>query len=117
LGFCILSLFVIWRLEFGIFTFMAHTKAGGSTKLGRESEAKRLGVKRQGGQLVKAGEVLVRQRGTKYLPGLNVARGRDDTLYALKAGVVRFFTKKKARFDGNHRYAKIVTVYPKSPIG
>ncbi len=89
---------------------MAHTKSGGSTKLGRESKAKRLGVKRQEGQAVKAGEVLIRQRGTKYLPGRNVARGRDDTLYALKAGIVKFLSKKKTRFDGNRRYAKIVAV-------
>ena len=89
---------------------MAHTKSGGSTKLGRESEAKRLGVKRQEGQAVKAGEILIRQRGTKYLPGRNVARGRDDTLYALKAGIVKFLSKKKIRFDGNRRSAKIVAV-------
>jgi large subunit ribosomal protein L27 len=91
---------------------MAHTKSGGSTKLGRDSISKRLGVKRQSGQTVKAGEVLIRQRGTKYLPGKNVRRGGDDTLYALKTGVVTFMTKKKTRFDGNHRYVKIVNVNP-----
>ncbi len=89
---------------------MAHTKAGGSTKLGRDSESKRLGVKRQQGQAVKAGEVLIRQRGTKYLPGLNVRRGADDTLYALKAGVVKFLSKKKTRFDGNRRKIKVINV-------
>ncbi len=89
---------------------MAHTKAGGSTKLGRDSEAKRLGVKRQEGQRVKAGEVLVRQRGTKYLPGLNVGRGGDDTLYSLKAGSVKFLSRKKIRFDGNRRKVKVVNV-------
>lgn len=89
---------------------MAHTKAGGSTKLGRDSESKRLGLKRQEGQAVQAGEVLVRQRGTKYLPGLNVARGRDDTLYAIKPGMIKFSTKKKVRFDGNGRYAAMVNV-------
>ncbi len=89
---------------------MAHTKAGGSTRLGRDSESKRLGVKRQDGQAVNAGEVLIRQRGTKYLPGLNVGRGADDTLYALKAGVIKFLSKKKTRFDRNQRYVKIVTV-------
>jgi len=61
---------------------MAHTKSGGSTKLGRDSRAKRLGVKRQEGQKVSAGEVLIRQRGTRYLAGKNVRRGADDTLYA-----------------------------------
>ncbi len=89
---------------------MAHTKAGGSTRLGRDSESKRLGVKRQEGQAVNAGEVLIRQRGTKYLPGLNVGRGADDTLYALKAGVVKFLSKRKTRFDRNRRYVKVVMV-------
>ncbi len=89
---------------------MAHTKAGGSTKLGRDSASKRLGVKRQNGQQVKAGEVLVRQRGTKYFPGLNVNRGGDDTLYALKPGVVKFISKRRTRFDGNKRFVKIVAV-------
>ncbi len=89
---------------------MAHTKAGGSTKLGRDSIGKRLGVKRQDGQQVRAGEVLIRQRGTKYLPGLNVGRGRDDTLYALKAGIVKFLSRKKIRFDGNSRKVKVIQV-------
>jgi len=89
---------------------MAHTKAGGSTKLGRDSESKRLGIKRQDGQRVNTGEVLIRQRGTKYLPGLNVNRGRDDTLYALKSGIVKFFSKKKIRFDGKTRLVKVITV-------
>ena len=89
---------------------MAHTKAGGSTKLGRDSEAKRLGVKRQDGQQVNAGEVLIRQRGSKYLAGLNVKRGRDDTLYALKPGTVKFFSKKKIRFDGKTRFVKAIAV-------
>ena len=89
---------------------MAHTKAGGSTKLGRDSESKRLGIKRQEGQRVNAGEVLIRQRGTKYLPGLNVARGGDDTLYSLKAGIVKFLSKRKTRFDKNQRSVKVITV-------
>ncbi|MEK7553480.1 MAG: 50S ribosomal protein L27, partial [Patescibacteria group bacterium] len=87
-----------------------HTKSGGSTKLGRDSASKRLGIKRQEGQAVKAGEILIRQRGTKYLPGLNVLRAGDDTLYALKNGVVKFSHKKKTKFDGNHRYATMITV-------
>ena len=89
---------------------MAHTKSGGSTKLGRDSAAQRLGVKRQHGQPVKIGEILIRQRGTKYLPGKNVARAGDDTLYALKEGVIKFSTKKKIRFDGNLRYATIIAI-------
>lgn len=89
---------------------MAHTKSGGSTKLGRDSASKRLGVKRQNGQMVKAGEVLIRQRGTKYLPGKNVLRASDDTLYASKNGVVKFLSKKKIRFDGNSRHAKIIAI-------
>jgi large subunit ribosomal protein L27 len=69
---------------------MAHKKAGGSAKNGRDSAAQRLGVKRYGGQLVTAGSILIRQRGTKVLPGRNVKRGRDDTIFALKDGLVRF---------------------------
>lgn len=89
---------------------MAHTKSGGSTKLGRDSISKRLGVKRQNGQKVLAGEVLIRQRGTKYLPGKNVKRAGDDTLYALKAGAVKFLSKTKIRFDGNKRSVKVISV-------
>ena len=69
---------------------MAHKKGVGSTKNGRDSESKRLGPKRADGQLVLAGNILVRQRGTKIHPGVNVGRGRDDTLFALKSGRVRF---------------------------
>lgn len=72
---------------------MAHKKAGGSSRNGRDSESKRLGVKRYGGQAVSAGEILVRQRGTKFHPGLNVGKGRDDTLFALKTGNVEFKDK------------------------
>ena len=89
---------------------MAHTKSGGSTKLGRDSASKRLGVKRQNGERVKAGEVLIRQRGTKYLAGKNVKRGKDDTLYAQKPGVVKFLSRRKVKFDGNSRYAKVVMI-------
>jgi large subunit ribosomal protein L27 len=73
---------------------MAHKKGGGSSKNGRDSESKRLGVKRSGGQLVKAGEILVRQRGTKFHPGENVGKGRDDTLFATSAGTVEFKQRK-----------------------
>lgn len=70
--------------------FFAHKKGVGSTKNGRDSESKRLGVKRQDGQAVLAGNILIRQRGTKIHPGLNVGRGTDDTLFALADGVVKF---------------------------
>lgn len=89
---------------------MAHTKSGGSTKLGRDSQSKRLGVKIQDGQNVMAGQIIIRQRGTKYLPGANVSQGRDDTLYAAQSGKVKFFTKKKIRFDGSRRKATVVAV-------
>ena len=69
---------------------MAHKKAGGSSRNGRDSEAKRLGVKRYGGQLVKAGSIIVRQRGTEYHPGENVGIGKDHTLFALIEGTVKF---------------------------
>jgi large subunit ribosomal protein L27 len=72
---------------------MAHKKAGGSTRNGRDSNPKYLGVKRYGGQMVSAGEILVRQRGTRFHPGENVGCGRDHTLYALVRGEVRFVVK------------------------
>lgn len=74
---------------------MAHKKSGGSARNGRDSQAKRLGVKRFGGQRVKAGSILVRQRGTPFKPGENVGRGKDDTLFAKVSGIVRFETKGK----------------------
>ncbi len=89
---------------------MAHTKQLGSTKLGRDSKAKRLGVKRQQDQKVKAGEILIRQRGTQYLPGDNVKRAADDTLYAAKAGVVSFKRVKKIKFDGHIKYATKISI-------
>ncbi|AIN83066.1 MULTISPECIES: 50S ribosomal protein L27 [Corynebacterium] len=76
---------------------MATKKGASSTSNGRDSEAKRLGVKRFGGQQVKAGEILVRQRGTSFHPGENVGRGGDDTLFALKAGAVEFGTRRNRR--------------------
>ena len=69
---------------------MAHKKAGGSSRNGRDSNSQRLGVKRFGGQLVSGGSILVRQRGTRIKPGLNVGRGKDDTLFAMVTGVVLF---------------------------
>jgi large subunit ribosomal protein L27 len=73
---------------------MAHKKGQGSSRNGRDSAAQRLGVKRFGGQQVKAGEILVRQRGTKFHPGNNVGRGKDDTLFALEEGKVLFHKKQ-----------------------
>lgn len=83
---------------------MAHKKGTGSTRNGRDSNAQRLGVKRFGGQVVKAGNILIRQRGTKFHPGTNVGRGKDDTLFALIDGVVTFERKDRTR--------KKVSVYP-----
>ena len=85
---------------------MAHKKGASSSSNGRDSESKRLGVKRFGGQRVKAGEILIRQRGTSFHPGENVGRGGDDTLFALKAGSVQFSTKR------NHRLINIVEEVP-----
>jgi LSU ribosomal protein L27P len=73
---------------------MAHKKGLGSSRNGRDSNAQRLGVKRFGGQAVNAGEIIIRQRGTHFHPGVNVGRGKDDTLFALKAGAVEFSTKR-----------------------
>ena len=72
---------------------MAHKKAGGSTRNGRDSHSQRLGVKRFGGQFVKAGNILVRQRGTRFHPGTHVGRGKDDTLFAKMTGFVKFEVK------------------------
>ncbi len=89
---------------------MAHRKSGGSTQLGRDSVSKRLGVKLFAGQKAKPGSIIIRQRGTKFKPGRNVERGADDTLYAIKAGVVKFITKRIKRFDAGQRRVKIVEV-------
>lgn len=83
---------------------MAHKKAGGSTKNGRDSNAKRLGVKRFGGQVVSAGSIIVRQRGTKFHAGVNVGCGKDHTLFAKADGVVKFETKGPK----NRKYITIV---------
>ena len=83
---------------------MAHKKGVGSSRNGRDSNSQRLGVKRFGGQAVNGGEILVRQRGTKFKPGTNVGRGSDDTLFAMVSGVVKFEDKgRKGRF---------ISVYP-----
>ena len=89
---------------------MATTKSAGSTKLGRDSQPKYLGVKLYQGEKTKPGSIIIRQRGTKFLPGKNVRRGNDDTLYAVKSGIVKFRTAVKTKFDGNKRSVKIVEV-------
>lgn len=89
---------------------MAHKKAAGSTQLGRDSESKRLGVKIFGDQAVKAGNIIIRQRGTKYRPGDNVRRGEDDTLYSVIDGKVAFSKKKVIRFNGSLKEATFVHV-------
>lgn len=91
---------------------MAHKKAGGLTQNGRDSRAKRRGVKRFGGQLVTAGEVLVRQKGTKFKPGVNTYEGTDWTIHASVAGAVRFSEKKLTRFSGNRKTYTVVNVEP-----
>ena len=91
---------------------MAKTKSAGSTKLGRDSRAKYLGVKLYQGQKAQPGSIIIRQRGTKFIPGRNVRRGNDDTLYAVKQGIVKFKTIRKIRFDNSKRTAKVVEVAP-----
>ena len=91
---------------------MSKTKAAGSTRLGRDSQPKYLGIKISGGQKVQPGTIIVRQRGTKYIPGKNVRQGKDDTLYAVVRGVAEFVTKKMRKFDGSRKISKIVNVRP-----
>lgn len=91
---------------------MAHKKAGGSTALGRESQSQRLGVKLADGELAKEGAIIVRQRGTKFHPGKNVKKGKDDTLYAATKGIVKFTSRKKPSFTGRLRQIKLVNVVP-----
>jgi large subunit ribosomal protein L27 len=95
---------------------MAHKKAAGSTSLGRESESKRLGVKVTDGEWAQPGAIIIRQRGTKYHPGLNVKKGGDDTLFALKGGIVKFATKKLKKFDNTLKTCKIVNVVSKESL-
>lgn len=91
---------------------MAHKKAGGSTRLGRDSNPKYLGAKVGDGETVKPGRIIMRQRGTKIRPGKNVRRGKDDTLYAVAHGVVKFTQKKMVRFDGSLKTTKFASVIP-----
>lgn len=91
---------------------MAHKKAGGSTSNLRDSQAQRLGIKIFGGQKVKAGGIIVRQRGTKFHPGLNTQRAKDDSIFSKIEGIVKFTTKKVNKFSGNLKKTKYVDVLP-----
>ena len=91
---------------------MAHKKAGGSTQLGRDSISKRLGVKLYEGQVANVGNIIIRQRGTKFRPGKNVMKGKDDTLFASATGAVSFSKKKVTKFNGKLEDAQFVTVTP-----
>ncbi len=91
---------------------MAHKKAGGSTHLGRDSKPKYLGTKVGDGQTIKSGAILVRQRGSRIHPGKNVRKGKDDTLYAIVPGVVKFTARKKTKFDGSMKVTKFVSIVP-----
>lgn len=93
---------------------MAHKKAAGSTRLGRDSRAQRLGVKIYGDQMVTAGGIIVRQRGAKFHAGDNVGKGNDDTLYALIDGKVKFQEKRVTGFDGNKDKRTFVHVFGES---
>lgn len=91
---------------------MAHKKAGGSTHLGRDSRSQRLGVKLYAGQQAKAGNILIRQRGSKFRPGQNVKKGNDDTLFAVSDGIVKFTQKKIKKFTGalgKVRYVHVIS--------
>lgn len=89
---------------------MAHTKAKGSSKLGRDSAAQRLGVKIYGGQKIRAGQIIIRQRGSKFRPGMGASLGVDDTLYAKKDGVVKFTKKDIRLFTGKKVGRTVVSV-------
>ncbi|PIP17758.1 MAG: 50S ribosomal protein L27 [Parcubacteria group bacterium CG23_combo_of_CG06-09_8_20_14_all_35_9] len=91
---------------------MAHKKAGSSTSLGRDSQAKKLGVKLYGGEFAKAGSIIIRQRGTYFHPGKNVQRGSDDTLFAIISGYVKFTRRKLPKFNGKLKLTNIVNVIP-----
>lgn len=93
-----------------ISTIMAHTKAIGTTRLGRDSQPKYLGVKLYGGQIAKPGNIIIRQRSTKFIAGKGVRLGSDYTIYSIANGKVKFTTKKKNKFDGHKRLVKVVNV-------
>lgn len=89
---------------------MAHTKAKSTTKLGRDSESKRLGVKLSDGQSAISGNIIIRQRGSHYVPGMGVRIGKDDTIYAIRPGKVKFSGLRKKNYDGSRRSIKVVSV-------
>jgi large subunit ribosomal protein L27 len=93
---------------------MAHTKAGGSTRLGRDSQGQRLGTKLYSGEFAKIGNIIVRQRGSKIRAGLNVRMGHDDTLYAVANGIVSFSRKKLSNFHGKPKLVTFANVTPKN---
>ena len=93
---------------------MAHKKAGTTTRLGRDSQSQRLGVKLFEGQWAHPGNILIRQRGTKYYPGDNVMKGKDDTLFATASGMVKFSHRAKQRFDGVRKVCTYVHVVAKA---
>lgn len=92
---------------------MAHKKAGGSTSYGRDSHGQRLGIKLYAGEQAKPGMIIVRQRGTKVRPGKNVEIGKDDTLFAMASGIVKFTEKKVRRFTGAFKTVKFANVVAK----
>jgi len=89
---------------------MSKTKAAGTSRLGRDSQPKYLGIKLFAGEKAKIGSIIVRQRGSKFVPGENTRKGKDDTVYAVKEGVVSFSTKQKKHFDGSSKKVKLVHV-------
>lgn len=89
---------------------MAHTKSSGAAKNARDSQPKYLGVKKYAGEVVKPGSIVIRQRGSKFLPGAGIRRGGDDTLYAIREGKIEFITKRHIAFDGSMKYKKVVNV-------
>jgi len=89
---------------------MANSKSAGSSRLGRESNAQRLGVKIYNGEKVRAGMIIIRQRGAKFLPGKNVKKGGDDTLYAGKDGVIKYTEKTKKNFNNSKKIVSIVNI-------
>jgi large subunit ribosomal protein L27 len=91
---------------------MAHIKAGGSTKLGRDSQGQRLGTKKYAGEKVKIGNIIIRQRGSKIRPGLNTRIGKDDTIYAVTDGIVKFTERHITTFAGGRRWTKFADVIP-----
>ncbi len=89
---------------------MAHTKAGGSSRNGRDSNAKRLGVKAHDGNIVTNGTIITKQRGNKIYPGKNTKKGKDDTIYATKDGMVKFSKKQKTNFQGKRKQVTVANI-------